>query len=266
MLPFFEDRKEVLSVFPFQNNPYPEHLHRHVEIMYIEQGTRRLKVDRHLYTLQAGDLAVIFPNTVHCYPEQDESCSGYMILFDPSMQAEFQRALFSTQPESPLVPFNRLHPDVGRCVRALSGTEPAPVRNAYVHLLLARIFPVLALRPIQTPPQTDILTLAIRYISQHYIKPLSLAAVAKALGVNAYYLSHVFSQRMGVGFRTYLNALRIALAQQLLQNTQQSVTHICFECGFENLRTFDRVFAAQMGCSPRAFRAQAGTSAAPYIQ
>ena len=57
-----------------------------------------------------------------------------------------------------------------------------------------------------------------------------------------------------MGFRAYLNALRIDRARRYLRMTSRPIEEIAAACGFANLRTFDRVFVERCGCTPRDFR------------
>ena len=88
-------------------------------------------------------------------------------------------------------------------------------------------------------------------------QPLSVRATARALGVNNSYLSHVLNEKLHMSFRAYLNALRIERARRLLRVTVRPIEEIGVACGFANLRTFDRVFAEQCGCTPREYRRNA---------
>ena len=105
------------------------------------------------------------------------------------------------------------------------------------------------------PP--DILYRAMQYMSQNMTQPLSVRATARALGVNNSYLSHVLNEKLHMSFRAYLNALRIERARRLLRVTVRPIEEIGVACGFANLRTFDRVFAEQCGCTPREYRRNA---------
>jgi AraC-like DNA-binding protein len=78
--------------------------------------------------------------------------------------------------------------------------------------------------------------------------------MSRDLGVSRSHLSHTFSQRLGTNFRSYVNALRIDQACEMLKGTEDSVTHIAYECGFESQRTFNRVFMEQCGLSPSEYR------------
>ena len=45
-----------------------------------------------------------------------------------------------------------------------------------------------------------------------------------------------------------------AMACEMLRGTEDGITHIAYECGFESQRTFNRVFVEQYGLSPSEFR------------
>ena len=62
------------------------------------------------------------------------------------------------------------------------------------------------------------------------------------------------NERLHMGFRAYLNALRIDRARRYLRVTSRPIEEIAAACGFANLRTFDRVFFERCGCTPRDFR------------
>lgn len=258
MFPFFEDRKEDITIIRFERLEYPMHLHGHVEILYIDVGEMRIRLDGDDIVLKEGDMAFFFPNTIHEYLQQDTEGSGIMLIASPSFIPAYGQELLSMYPQTPVLRKAVLHEEAAYCARKLAGEGSTNVQKAYLYLLLSRTLPSLNLSGLDTKTEIDVITRAVRYVSLNFRKPLTLAGVAQALGVNAYYLSHLFSGRLRLRFREYINALRVALAKQLLRGTSYPITQIGYECGFENLRTFDRVFRAQCGCSPRAFRAQGG--------
>ena len=50
---------------------------------------------------------------------------------------------------------------------------------------------------------------------------------------------------------------RVERAQELLRNTDMTVTEICFEVGFQSLGSFSSAFHRVAGTSPTAYRATA---------
>lgn len=53
----------------------------------------------------------------------------------------------------------------------------------------------------------------------------------------------------------YAGNLRLGSAARLLVDTTQSISEICYSCGFNNLSNFNRIFKAKRGYTPRDFRA-----------
>ena len=83
---------------------------------------------------------------------------------------------------------------------------------------------------------------------------LRLSDAATAAGISVAHFSHVFHKETGVPFTSYVQSRRIEEAKRLLAETDQTITEICFECGFNSLTHFNRVFRRGEGCSPRQYR------------
>lgn len=52
----------------------------------------------------------------------------------------------------------------------------------------------------------------------------------------------------------YINLVRIQMACDLLQMSNDSIAHIAYKTGFETLTTFNRNFKKILGISPREWR------------
>lgn len=83
---------------------------------------------------------------------------------------------------------------------------------------------------------------------------LQLSDAAEAAGLTRAHFSHLFHRETGVTFTRYVQARRMSEAKVLLTDTDQSITDICFACGFNSLTHFNRVFRGGVGCSPSQFR------------
>ncbi|NRU22139.1 YesN/AraC family two-component response regulator [Clostridium beijerinckii] len=94
----------------------------------------------------------------------------------------------------------------------------------------------------------------LRYIEIHYHEKISLDSIAKDLGFSKFYLSRIFSNKIGYQFNDYINRLRINKAQKLLSETDLPVTVIALECGFESQRNFNRIFKELTTLTPTKFR------------
>ena len=96
---------------------------------------------------------------------------------------------------------------------------------------------------------------ARKFIREHSTEELSLKKVAKAVNMNANYLSENFKQVTGIKFVEYVARTRVATACALLQNRRLRISEIAFAAGFQSLSQFNRVFRRCSGKSPTQYRA-----------
>ena len=94
---------------------------------------------------------------------------------------------------------------------------------------------------------------AMAYIHEHYAEPVSREAIARHVGVHENYLSRAFHEEVGVTPMIYLNRYRVRQARALLDQGQ-SVTEVALAVGFSSSAHFSRVFSAEVGISPSAYR------------
>ncbi len=92
------------------------------------------------------------------------------------------------------------------------------------------------------------------YIASNYMYELSLPVLAGMVGMSASGFSRFFKLHTGKNLSEYIIDIRLGHASRLLVDTLMNVSEICFECGFNNLSNFNRIFRKRKGCSPSAFR------------
>ena len=110
-------------------------------------------------------------------------------------------------------------------------------------------------------PTSMLVKQASAFIQQNYTRSFSLEELSRKIGVSKSYLSRIFKADTGISLWDYLNRYRIQKAKQLLLLTDDSITSIAADVGYEEVGYFGRVFREIAGCSPRAFRQQASASA-----
>ena len=87
---------------------------------------------------------------------------------------------------------------------------------------------------------------------------LTLAAVARRLGVSAKRVSEAINQRNGDSFRQALNRRRVDHALPLLASGRGTITEIALACGFNSPESFARAFRRIREISPSDYRQQNG--------
>ncbi|GBQ70982.1 AraC family transcriptional regulator [Ameyamaea chiangmaiensis NBRC 103196] len=101
----------------------------------------------------------------------------------------------------------------------------------------------------QTP-----LNRVLDHIAVNFEHDVREADLAQRCGVTVSAFSRLFHRHTGMSLPAYVNTLRINRACQLLADTAQSITDICFSVGFNNVSNFNRTFRVLKGMTPRAYR------------
>lgn len=95
--------------------------------------------------------------------------------------------------------------------------------------------------------------LAINYINEAYVQPLTLETVAKNAFVSPAHLTRLFQRYCGTTVTKYIISKRIAEAKKLL-GEGKSVTDTAFLCGFNDYANFIRAFKRAVGVPPGKYR------------
>jgi AraC-like DNA-binding protein len=95
---------------------------------------------------------------------------------------------------------------------------------------------------------------ADNYLRNNYSKNIKLSEVAAVVNMSEMAFSRFFIQHTGKSFTAYLTDIRMGHVMSLLLNSQKSVSEICYECGYNNISNFNRLFKKKKGTSPREFR------------
>ena len=92
-------------------------------------------------------------------------------------------------------------------------------------------------------------------IDREYMRPLDVAALARAALMSTAHFSRQFRAAYGETPYSYLMTRRIERAKALLRRGDLSVTEVCFEVGCTSLGSFSARFTELVGETPTAYRA-----------
>lgn len=92
------------------------------------------------------------------------------------------------------------------------------------------------------------------YINLHYTEEIRLSQLAELTDMTSVSFSRFFKLRTGKSLSDYIIDIRLGHATRQLVDSTKTVAEICYECGFNNLSNFNRIFKKKKGCSPKEFR------------
>lgn len=259
MIPYYEQTGPTLRVLHAGAQSYPSHLHGAVELIYQKEGTMGLVVNGQRYVVPPKHLAVIFPNLLHEYfVVSEEPCASLYVIFEPSILPEYLPCLLRKVPENLILSPDQLHDDVLYGLRRLEneyvGEREANAEKAFLLLIMSRILKHLVLVGANTDADSSLTYRVTQYISENFTKNISLGQMSREFGVSKFCLSRIFSQQFHMNFREYLNLFRLDYASTLLLTTNQKLNSISQSVGFENQRTFNRVFREHYQMTPSEYR------------
>mgnify|MGYP001028119170 CR=1 FL=1 len=95
---------------------------------------------------------------------------------------------------------------------------------------------------------------ALEYISKHFKEDIRLCDLAKLVGMTETSFSRFFKLRTGRTMSDYILDMKIGAATRALVDSTTSISEICYDCGFNNVSNFNRIFKKKKKCSPKEFR------------
>lgn len=253
----------------YENIGFLAHWHKEIELIYVRSGICSLSITDHSFTAHAGDLAVCESGVIHYSDSHGMDNSLDFIIFDTSILGQlFQNPGFTF----PLVTKEQLESygltaRLEALIRTVSSelTDKAPFYQDVVTssiqtfwALLKRFHPRADADQLPDGRRSRMLSELqelLAYIDVHYADNISLEYAAGRMNFSPSHFSKTFKKLMGINFVTYLNMVRVEQAAQELRHTEKKFTDVALSCGFNNIRTFNRVFKEITGCTPSEFLA-----------
>lgn len=252
--------KKELSLLT-HNNFIPPHWHdNYNEIEFIiginNHGTYTLNEKK--YSIHCGDLFLMTSLDVHSF-EWDNTISLYTIAFDEeNLIPEYLNILFNTKIK--YAHFDNMEYISNLCNNLLLEDE----KNDHFSennkkFILNQIFAEIIRNGNITENtfdnyDNDLIQKIVMYLRIHIREPHTLSSIAKKFNISPGYLSHFFKDNTGISFKKYIEAQRLALAENMLLNSNETITAICYECGFSTVGNFLKRFKAKFGVTPSQFR------------
>ncbi|MGN5883433.1 helix-turn-helix domain-containing protein [Staphylococcus simulans] len=94
----------------------------------------------------------------------------------------------------------------------------------------------------------------VEYIHKHIDEKITLETVAKEIYTSPTSLSSHFQKIFNMGFRNYIETLRIGLSMELLVSTKMKISEISQKVGFSSFSVFSRKFKQHLETTPNDYR------------
>lgn len=232
------------------------HLHRYVEIVYIESGCTVAKIDQTEYRIREGHVAIAFPLQIHCYFDQT-AVKGHLLICDPDEFPDLAEIFATRRPEYPIcvaqdTNINKLFQAAVEAQKSDMAYKNEIVKG-YVQIILSETLERLNLREHE-PTDMNMVEKILNYCDNEYMHEISLDTLSKKVGASKYHVSRIFSTKIKISFNDYINTLRVNASKRLLKHTSYSIERISEEVGFSTVRSYNREFKRVFGVTPSEYR------------
>ena len=251
---------------------FPIHFHPEYELNFIRngKGVRRILGD-HTDTIGALELVLVGPNIVHgwelhrCTSKeiheitlhiQPDLLDGKLLsrrIFK-SIRDMFNRAkhgiLFSEETTLEIMP--RL-------------MQLPKMQGIQYFLELVAILDELSVSRGQTMlseqiseqhdfQNSDSVKKIYEYIQDNFHRKITLEEISQLVNMSQVSFNRFIKKRTGRTFVHYVNDTRISYACRWLIETEKTISEISYDCGFNNIANFNRLFKKAKNCTPSEFR------------
>ncbi len=103
------------------------------------------------------------------------------------------------------------------------------------------------------------------FLNKNYHNTITLKTLSSSVNYSEAYLSHLFSNELGVTITEYLTNLRVEKAKILLDTTSFKVYEIAIKVGFQNTEHFSRSFKKYAGISPKKYKQTSSDSGSFHV-
>lgn len=256
---FYEQDHEVAHISLANYLVKEVHLHNEFEIICCISGSFEAIIDSVSYTVHKGQSVISFPNQSHYYIcDNNSKFKSYNLIFSANIFEEYAKQITSCVPVNPIINHDDC-PSHTKYIKKMYDSKMNPSefdvlkRVAYCKLICAEIFENCKFVPAnQSNP--DVISGIIYYCNNNFTNDIHLDDLQKALHINKYYISHLFKDKFRMGFNEYIHTLRINAACKMLRKTDDTITSIASNVGYNTVRNFNRVFQKITGVTPCEYR------------
>lgn len=253
---------------------YPLHKHDEMELNFVEHcdGARRIVGDS-IEVLGKYDLVLVGGGLEHKWDQYD--CQNHSIheitiqfpedLISEQFLAKNQlssiRALFENAKRgiafelpaiiaiySKLTKITTTQVGFYRVLGLLEILYELSIQENY-HLLASKAY-----ANIKNTPENKRIRTVEEYIDRNFKSEIRLKVISEMAGMTPAAFSRYFHTHTGKTISDYIIDVRLGHAARNLVDSTLSIAEICYDCGFNNISNFNRIFKKKKGCSPTAFR------------
>jgi len=251
-------------------NPFEEHRHADFEIACCFSGGFEIKADNKNYKVKPNEIILIPPMVAHATAAPAEKgTKSVCAIFGASFFGNASSLYRNLLPETTVISLYNKSESCARISILLDeiiynlknqSITSDLLNKGNLYKLVAYIFQELSLRgksfdnlsrDISKVANID---KALELIYSDYMRNVSVEEAAKIAGYSKSNFCKIFKNVVGGSFHKTLNIQRISTSYAMLTETSMQISDIAAEVGFQETKTYCRVFKEITGFTPGEYR------------
>ena len=261
-------------LFLIDAETYNSHFHPEMEICLILNGQAEFHVDEMVYPLYQHDYLITQPLVLHRINSCSPNCRLLMLHIDLNVFQKYdptgalQRFTFTNSVNNRN---GQLYQTLYQSYREMLrlGVEQKPSWKLGMLREVTKVVSSLveSAQNSASAPTSASLSLSdssrerirevLAWLDQHWQESFTMEELAREMHMSPSGFSRFFKNAMKIGFQKYLTDLRLNRSLPLLTNTDTPIIDIAIDCGFNDYKTYGRLFREAYGMSPSAYRKSA---------
>ena len=244
-------------------------------LIWFIRGTGSIKVEGRHYDINEGDIVLLSPHELyHCTVDSNAYHERIVLYVNDSIlngfpydtEGVFDIFTKREKGNSNIIPADAVRSvEADKTLSSLLKLFQAPTATGKLLSLCKVIELLIQLKEVAVPSDqaqlthnSSLIDEILVYINQHYKEDIDVAAIAEVFSIHKSYLSHLFTQHVGMSLWNYVILRRIHAFNDLLRKGL-SIEESCYQVGFQNYSNFFRLYKKHTAMTPMQFKKQLQT-------
>ena len=249
----------------------PVHWHDELEIIYVKSGILTVNIAGENYIGSPGDSFVVSPGILHFMGSQTGEVDYFTFLFplkyisfctddmlDEKLLALLKNGHLMVSPEIRDTAKELCEQLIEIYMAKIAKKESEITAQIKIKIILLQFILEMWEKGFvienDKSGRNTVEKEMISYIQQSFTGEISLKEFGEQFHLSEKYVSRYFKEHFHITLSKYVTYLRLEHAKQLLQNTDNPVTEVAMQSGYQNVSYFIRSFKKTYGVSPLKYR------------
>lgn len=230
-----------------ENVLIPKHNHSCYELVYYIHGSGTTTIGKKEYSYEDYSYILVEPNIYHTETPSKETELVYFGFEIDNHSVPIKSGYFNDDSRHSIL-------DIIQLIKEEESNKDSnylEMIGLYISQIIINLNRMLEPKKIN---RNSSFSYVINFINENYHEKLEVEKLAEMACLSYHRFRHLFKEVTGFSVIQFILFTRFKNAKWLLENTEESITNIAFNCGFSNTAQFSNLFKKNFNVSPKDYR------------